>query len=157
MQRDFHKWRQENEIINIMRNCLYEVKRDVMLKETKRSKRSNYTGSTHLITQQQTNPDKNNPRIEELTLEDKYELVKSLMGHSFILDKLKEIIDEEIGMSEKFSFYQGQKIKRNISGLKSLKIKSPNQSGIISGKPSGRKSYIVPKRLSKSRSKLNFN
>lgn len=140
-----------------MRNCIYEVKRDVLLKKANSGKFSAYSASTNLITQPGGIMGENDGlmKLDNMTLEDKYELVKNLMGHSYILDRLKEVIDQEIGKSDKYSFYHGKKIKRDISGLNSVRIQSANVSGLASGKNT-RRSYQPSMRKSDSRSKLNY-
>lgn len=158
MYRDYAKWREENEIINIMRNCLYEVKRDVLLKKANSGKFSAYSASTNLITQPGGILGDNNKimKLDEMALEEKYELVKNLMGHSYILDRLKDVIDQEIGRSDKYSFYHGKRIQRDISGLNSVRIQSANISNGGSGKNTGRRSYQPPMRKSNSRSKRSL-
>lgn len=61
---------------------------------------------------------------QQLNLADKYELVAKFLSHEQILDKLNQIIDADLGKSELFMYPESNKIKRDISDLKSVRINS---------------------------------
>ena len=127
---DFSKFREENNILNIMRNCLYEVKRDIMMKKSKyRNKQFQKTKEEKWANSELLNEIRSGAfKLEDLSLEQKYQVVKNLMGHSYMLDKLRDIIDSEMGQSDTFLFYQGKKVKRDITRLNELKMGSPSET-----------------------------
>jgi hypothetical protein len=97
----------------------------------------------------------NLPRFKDLTIEEKYHLVQNLMGHEFIMDKLKEVIDKEIGNINRFNFTQGKKIKRDLSDMNDVWTRSRKaSSAFVSQKSTARKTFSKGKRSIKSRCKF---
>ena len=78
--RDFSKFREENQIIQIMKNCIYEVNRDIMLKNSKIKNLNRRTASRHQSAVDLRNTDLDNlenlPSLNNrLTMSEKYEVV----------------------------------------------------------------------------------
>ena len=122
--KDFQKYREENEIIQIMKNCIYEVKRDIMLKNSKKNKPiSRYQSAVDLIGEAD-DPSNFSIRTDKLNMKQKYDVVQKFLNHNFVLEKLRDVIDKELALSDTFLYPESNQINRDLSNLKNLRIGS---------------------------------
>lgn len=127
--RDFGKYREENDIIQIMKNCLFEVKRDIMLKNSKLEKRngrkplSRYQSAVDLIGEDDDHSNFS-LRSNNLSLKQKYDVVQKFLNHNFVLEKLRDVIDGELANSDTYLYPESNQIKRDLSNLQSLRMSS---------------------------------
>lgn len=152
--RDFGKYREENEIIQIMKNCIYEVKRDIMLKNSqikiyKRQKPCRYKSAVNL---KATEEDDSNISVHSnnLSAQQKYSIVQKFLNHEFILEKLKDVIDHELAKSSTFLYPESNQIKRNVQNLNTIRLRSAKP---VSQKSTARQTNATK---SRSRSKCSF-
>lgn len=115
--------------MQIMKNCLHEIKRDIQLRKSKSFTGRQIKPSRHqsaVDIRKDANEDQSNISMisNQLNLADKYDLVAKFLSHEQILEKLSEIIDADLGKSEVFMFPESNQIRRDISDLKSIRINS---------------------------------
>ena len=76
-----------------MKNCLYEVKRDIMLRKSKSAskglkKPARYQSAVDIRKDDGENPCNISMISGQLNLSDKYDLVSKFLGHEQVLDTL---------------------------------------------------------------------
>ena len=102
--------RKNNEFVSIIKNCIDEVKRDMWYKESQKQGKVFYS-------EEDLNNDKRLielMRFDDFKIEDKYELLKSFLGHSFVLQKLKQLIDDEIATRDTDGTRTNRNLKQEI-------------------------------------------
>ena len=115
-----------------MKNCLVEVKRDVMYKNSQnKSTFAKTIGRHQSAVDLIADPDDTSNfsiRTDSMNLKQKYDLVQKFLSHELVLERLKDIIDNELALSEVFVYPESNQIKRDVLDLRDVRLKSANHT-----------------------------
>lgn len=104
------KYRKENEVFTIMENCIKEVQRDIWLKESKRTGKVYYTPG-------QLEKDReliDMIQYDDFEMQDKYNMIQQFLSHQVVLNKLKQLLDDDRSTKDGESKIEGYKSNHSL-------------------------------------------